>query len=49
MGHGLRRRYESGTSIRQLAAETGYSIGRVRTLLLSAGAPLRSRGRPVGA
>jgi N6-adenosine-specific RNA methylase IME4 len=41
----LRARYESGASIRDLAAESGYSIARVRALLAKAGTPLRNRGR----
>ena len=36
--------YEGGKSIRQLCAETGYSIGRVRRLLQEAGVTYRSRG-----
>lgn len=40
----LRRRYESGRSIRDLALETSYSIGRVRALLHRADTPIRSRG-----
>lgn len=42
----LRRRYESGRSIRDLAVESGYSISRVRTLLQRADTPLRDRGAP---
>ncbi|ANC31455.1 MT-A70 family methyltransferase [Isoptericola dokdonensis] len=41
----LRERYESGASIRQLCAETDYSITRVRALLESVGTELRGRGR----
>ena len=44
LGLELRRRYESGLSIRQLTVETGYSIGRVRRLLDDAGATMRGRG-----
>jgi hypothetical protein len=44
LGAELRQRYESGRSIRELAQETDYSIGRVRSLLYRSGAPLRSRG-----
>lgn len=40
----LRAEYESGTSIRELANQTGYTIARVRTLLASAGTELRPRG-----
>jgi N6-adenosine-specific RNA methylase IME4 len=45
LGDALRREYELGTSIRDLAAQTGYSIGRVRTLLTFAGATFRERGK----
>lgn len=41
----LRQRYETGASLRELAAETGYSITRLRRLLLRSGTPLRGRGR----
>lgn len=44
LGEELRRRYESGRSIRDIATETTYSIGRVRSLLHRANTPLRSRG-----
>ena len=44
LGEELRRRYESGRSIRDLSLETNYSIGRVRGVLKRADAPLRSRG-----
>jgi hypothetical protein len=40
----LLRRYESGRSIRELCAESGYSIGRVRGLLKEAGVTFRQRG-----
>lgn len=40
----LRERYESGLSVRQLCAETGYSIGRVRRMLIAAGVEFRQRG-----
>ena len=40
----LLRRYEAGSSIRQLCGETGYSIGRVRRLLEEAGVTFRGRG-----
>ena len=33
LGEELRRRYEAGRSIRDIALETNYSIGRVRSLL----------------
>lgn len=42
----LRRRYESGQSIRELAMESEYSITRVRSLLQRADTPLRDRGAP---
>ena len=45
VGKKLRTEYESGTSIRQLSAQTGYSITRVRGLLLGAETVLRVRGR----
>jgi N6-adenosine-specific RNA methylase IME4 len=45
LGDALRHEYERGTSIRDLAAQTGYSIGRVRTLLTGAGATFRERGK----
>ncbi|MFL6161852.1 MAG: MT-A70 family methyltransferase [Jatrophihabitantaceae bacterium] len=41
----LRQGYQSGKSIRDLAAETGYTITRVRTLLARAGTDIRARGR----
>ena len=44
LGAQLRARYEAGASIRTICDETGYSIGRVRRLLLDAGAELRGRG-----
>lgn len=40
----LREQYEGGKSIRDLAADTGYSIARVRTLLECADAAIRPRG-----
>ena len=45
LGLELSQRYAKGKSVRQLAEETGYSIQRVRALLLQADAPLRRRGR----
>jgi N6-adenosine-specific RNA methylase IME4 len=48
LGEELRRRYETGHSIRDIATETGYSISRVRTLLERADTPIRSRGAPSG-
>jgi DNA-directed RNA polymerase specialized sigma24 family protein len=44
LGEELRRRYESGRSIRDIATETTYSIGRVRSLLHRANTPIRPRG-----
>lgn len=40
----LRKRYDQGESIRQLAAYSGYSIGLVRTLLLETDVTLRPKG-----
>ncbi|MGO0576461.1 MT-A70 family methyltransferase [Ornithinimicrobium panacihumi] len=40
----LRDRYEAGGTIRGLAEDTGYSIGRVRRLLELAGTHIRRRG-----
>ncbi len=45
LGQKLRASYESGMSIRTLANETGYSIARVRSLLVRSGTRVRSRGR----
>lgn len=45
LGCSLRVEYERGTSIRELAAQTGYTISRVRTLLTDAGTSFRERGR----
>lgn len=45
VGRHLRGEYEAGTSIRDLARQTGYSITRVRTLLTNAGATFREPGR----
>lgn len=41
----LRSEYELGSSIRDLAAQTGYTISRIRTLLTDAGATFREPGR----
>lgn len=41
----LKKRYQSGDSVRQIAEASGYSIQRVRTLLKSANTPMRPRGR----
>lgn len=40
----LKKAYESGVSIRALAASTGRSYGFVHGLLIESGASLRSRG-----
>ena len=40
----LRRRYESGDSIRALAESTGRSYGFVHRILSESGTPLRGRG-----
>jgi hypothetical protein len=49
LGEQLLKRYEAGQSVRELCAETGYSIGRVRGLLKHAGVQFRSRGGAVRA
>lgn len=43
----LKKRYESGVSIRDLAAEIGRSYGFVHRVLLESGATLRGRGGAV--
>jgi N6-adenosine-specific RNA methylase IME4 len=45
VGEVLKSKYEDGASIRQLVAESGYSITRVRGLISRAGADIRPRGR----
>lgn len=40
----LVKRYETGLSVRQLSAETGYSLGRIRRLLIDGGVEFRRRG-----
>lgn len=45
LGQHLSMLYKRGRSIRQLAAETGYSIQRVRSLLEAVETPMRPRGR----
>lgn len=40
----LKKRYESGKSIRELAGETGRSYGFVHRLLAESGVELRGRG-----
>jgi transposase len=44
--HELARRYNAGKSIREICAETDYSIGRVRRLLEDGGVQFRPRGGP---
>ncbi len=45
LGRILRKRYEAGESIRDIAGSEGCSITRVRGLLAMAGTTLRGRGR----
>ena len=45
MASELSRRYVAGTSVRELAEGTGYSIQRVRSLLVRTGTKMRPRGR----
>ncbi len=40
----LKKKYEQGSSIRALAAETGRSYGFVHRLLVDGGVTLRGRG-----
>lgn len=40
----LRRQYENGASLRELARQTGRSYGFVHSLLSNAGVTLRGRG-----
>lgn len=42
----LKGAYEAGNSIRDIAVKTGYSIGRVRSLLKTAGTEIRGPGAP---
>jgi hypothetical protein len=44
VGRELLKEYQAGKSIRQLCMESGYSIGRVRRLLVEAGVSFRTRG-----
>lgn len=44
LGEQLAVRYRRGESIREMCAGTGYSIGRVRGLLIGAGVSFRGRG-----
>jgi hypothetical protein len=41
---GLKKKYDSGASIRQLAADTGRSYGFIHRVLSESGAKLRGRG-----
>jgi len=43
----LKKSYDSGVSIRTLAASTGRSYGFIRGILLEAGTTLRGRGGDV--
>ncbi|MES1953893.1 MT-A70 family methyltransferase [Salinisphaera hydrothermalis] len=45
IGDQLKKWYDQGHSVRQIAGETGYSIQRVRSLLKEAGVKMRGRGR----
>jgi hypothetical protein len=42
----VRKQYESGASIRQLAQETGRSYGFIHRLLVESDVTLRGRGGP---
>ncbi|MGB8389475.1 helix-turn-helix domain-containing protein [Mycobacterium sp.] len=44
--HELRNAYESGASIRNLAATTGRSYGSIHSMLVESGTTMRSRGGP---
>ncbi len=44
LGDDLLERYRGGSSIREICQQTGYSIGRVRRLLIDAGVEFRGRG-----
>jgi hypothetical protein len=46
VGRILADEYKSGASINKLAADTGYSVSRVRGLLEREGVSFRSQGRP---
>ncbi len=43
----VKRSYDGGDSIRDIAAATGRSYGFVHRVLVESGAPLRSRGGSV--
>ena len=49
LGQALRVQYLSGRSVRELSADTGYPIQRVRQLLQAADTPMRPRGRHAAA
>jgi hypothetical protein len=42
----LRKKYDSGQSIRALAEESGRSYGFIHRILSESGVPLRGRGGP---
>jgi hypothetical protein len=44
LGRELSQRYLAGQSIRDICRSSGYSIGRVRRLLIDAGVTFRARG-----
>jgi len=44
VGRRLKKWYEGGMSLRQLAEGTGYSYGYVHTCLVHAGVTMRDRG-----
>jgi hypothetical protein len=44
LGKSLKKRYVSGASIRELAAETSRSYGFIHRILSDAGVQLRGRG-----
>ncbi len=46
LGLELRKQYEAGRSIREIAEETHYPISRVRSLLQTVDTPIRPRGKP---
>jgi Helix-turn-helix domain len=44
LANDLKKRYEGGASIRDLAADTGRSYGFIHRILSESGASLRGRG-----
>jgi hypothetical protein len=44
LSSGLRKKYDGGASIRELAASTGRSYGFIHRVLSESGAKLRGRG-----